>query len=46
MYTKWVFNHSNFPAASICFVVLRIVSYAVQYEQGHMEYLFPKGADY
>lgn len=33
-------------AASICFVVLRIVSYAIQYEQQNMEYLFPPGAQY
>lgn len=35
-----------FSLASICFVVLRIVSLAVQYEQRNMEYLFPKGAEY
>ncbi|XP_055311211.1 uncharacterized protein LOC129573985 isoform X2 [Sitodiplosis mosellana] len=36
----------HFISASICFVVLRIVSYAVDYEKKHMDYLFPKGADY
>lgn len=36
----------TFILASICFVVLQIVSIAVQYEQGHMHYLFPEQAEY
>lgn len=32
--------------ASICFVVLRIVSYVVEYEEEQMDYLFPKEAEY
>lgn len=35
-----------FFLASICFVVLRIVSHAVQHEKQNMEYLFPKGAEH
>lgn len=36
----------NLFAASICFVVLRIVSYVVQYEQREMKYLYPEEAEY
>ncbi|XP_031641076.1 uncharacterized protein LOC116352535 isoform X2 [Contarinia nasturtii] len=36
----------HFISASICFVVLQIVSGVVQYERENMKYLFPTGAEY